>query len=576
MGDRTGEQFGNYRLVRLLGSGGFADVYLGQHIHLGSQMAIKLLHTRLLSQDQESFLREARTIASLEHPSIIRVIDCGIERDIPFIIMNYASLGTLRQRHPKGSILPLATIIPYVKQVASALHYAHERKLVHRDVKPENMLLGRKNEVLLSDFGVALVTSTTAQSTKEVAGTVAYMAPEQIMGKPCAASDQYALAMVVYEWLTGTLPFHGSFHELYGQHLYAAPRPLHEHSTIMAPGINTAVLRALAKEPQQRFPGVQQFAETLEKCFLASSSGSLLHPLPSNTFQTQPNITYSTIPASSSSRSSYPSLSSSLPNSLIASQSYTTRDMTAQSETTDTPSQLAPTFVKPVIRTTQPPFSISTVVPVPGTSQEYRSNQPQPALTPRLPISHMSSNSALLSMPIKSQSFSHIVSGTPQSQQRKRRARQHIMLAASCASLLALSISIFLLLPFIVQSGPRSSSVTPAQPTMPPTVTTTSAINSQPTPLTTRIPQKSVTPQAVSSTPISQPGSTETTEPVVTATAIYVLPTFPAYPASSPTTVARPTATATATRPASPTPTQVASPTETETPTSIATTTNKP
>ncbi len=142
MADRVGERFGNYQLVHLLGEGGFAEVYLGQHIHLSSLVAIKLLHSQLMRHEQEEFLQEARIIASLEHPSIIRVLDCGIEHNTPFLIMNYAPYGTLRQRHPKGTRLSLPEILTYVKQVASALQYAHDRKLIHRDIKPENMLLG--------------------------------------------------------------------------------------------------------------------------------------------------------------------------------------------------------------------------------------------------------------------------------------------------------------------------------------------------------------------------------------------------------------------------------------------------
>ena len=147
------QQFGNYRLVRHLGRGAFSDVYLGIHVHLKTPAAIKLLHTELTSSDVEKFRNEARTIARLEHPHIVRVLDFGIEDHTPFFVMIYAPNGTLRQRHPKGSILSLATVVSYVTQIADALQYAHHQKLIHRDIKPENMLMGRHNEVLLSDFG---------------------------------------------------------------------------------------------------------------------------------------------------------------------------------------------------------------------------------------------------------------------------------------------------------------------------------------------------------------------------------------------------------------------------------------
>src|SRR6266480_6247224 len=129
-------------------------------------------------------------------------------------------LGNYRQRHQQGTCLALETILPYVRQIADALQFAHDEKLIHRDIKPENMLLGRNNEVLLSDFGIAIITqSSRYQVTQEAAGTITYMAPEQIQGKPRLASDQYALGVVIYQWLSGDRPFHGSFPEIAAQHL---------------------------------------------------------------------------------------------------------------------------------------------------------------------------------------------------------------------------------------------------------------------------------------------------------------------------------------------------------------------
>src|SRR6266576_2183411 len=201
--DRVGQQLGNYRLSRLIGHGGFAEVYLGEHIHLNTQAAIKVLQIRLTGSHLEQFRNEARTIASLVHPNIVRVLDFGVEDDIPYLVMDYAPNGTLRQLHPRGTALALQNIVPYVKQVALALQYAHDRKLIHRDIKPENMLLGANGEVLLSDFGLVLLAqSTGSQTAKEMAGTLPYMAPEQINGKPRSASDQYALGIVLYEWLS--------------------------------------------------------------------------------------------------------------------------------------------------------------------------------------------------------------------------------------------------------------------------------------------------------------------------------------------------------------------------------------
>ena len=202
MADRVGQQFGNYQLVSLLGQGGYAEVYLGQHARLPLQAAIKVLHAHLTSSETEGFQREAETIARLTHPSIVRILDYDVQEGVPFLIMDYAPGGSLRRRYPKGNQVPLPQLMTVVKQVATALQYAHDHKVIHRDVKPENLLLGRQEEVLLSDFGLATLAQSTSQLSRNeqsTAGTIAYMAPEQIEGHPRAASDQYALAVVVYE-----------------------------------------------------------------------------------------------------------------------------------------------------------------------------------------------------------------------------------------------------------------------------------------------------------------------------------------------------------------------------------------
>jgi eukaryotic-like serine/threonine-protein kinase len=277
MADRSGQQIGNYRLVRLLGEGGFAEVYLGEHIYLGTEAAIKILRTQLTSDDIEQFQAEARIIARLEHPNIVRVLDFGVEGNTPFLVMSYAPNGTLRQYHKRGVPLPTTTIVSYVKQIADALQYAHNQKLIHRDIKPENMLIGRHNEIILSDFGIALVAqSSRYQHTRDVVGTVAYMAPEQIQGKPRPASDQYSLAVVVYEWLCGVRPFSGTFTEVAVQHAVAPPPPLHEKLPSISPDVEQVVLTALAKDPQQRFASVLAFANALEQ---ASQSTQLAVPL---------------------------------------------------------------------------------------------------------------------------------------------------------------------------------------------------------------------------------------------------------------------------------------------------------
>ncbi len=277
---RVGQQLGNYRLLRLLGAGGFAEVYLGEHVYLGTQAAIKVLQTRLAEDERESFLHEARIVARLVHPHIVRVLEFGVEAEVPFLVMDYAPNGTLRSRLPRGAKLSPESILPYVKQIADALQYAHAQGLVHRDVKPENMLLGREDEVLLSDFGIALIAqSARFESTQEVFGTASYMAPEQIQGKAEPASDQYALGVVLYEWLSGEVPFHGSFTELCSQHLFTPPPPLHERVPGISPAIEVVVEKALAKQPNQRFPDVLVLASALEEaCQLEQPPASGLEP----------------------------------------------------------------------------------------------------------------------------------------------------------------------------------------------------------------------------------------------------------------------------------------------------------
>jgi WD40 repeat protein len=261
----TGQRLGNYRLVRLLGQGGFAKVYLGEHVRLGTQSAIKLLATHLSDTEAEKFLAEARTIARLEHPHIIRILDFDVEQDIPFLVMSYAPNGTLRQRYPVGIRPPLDVILAYLKQVAAALQYAHDEKLIHRDIKPENLLIGRHNELLLSDFGIAMVAhSSHSQSTQEIMGTLSYMAPEQILGRPRPSSDQYALGIIVYEWLCGNQPFQGTAAEISAQHLQAEPPSLCEQVPGMPLALEAVVLKALEKDPHRRFSSVQEFAVALE------------------------------------------------------------------------------------------------------------------------------------------------------------------------------------------------------------------------------------------------------------------------------------------------------------------------
>ncbi|HET8841236.1 MAG TPA: serine/threonine-protein kinase, partial [Ktedonobacteraceae bacterium] len=265
------QPLGHYKLMRLLGRGGFADVYLGEHIHLNTQAAVKILHTRLAEEDIQAFKGEAQMVARLMHPHIVRVLDFGVEEMVPYLVMDYAPDGTLRNAFKKGQRVPLPTVLSWIKQAAEALQYAHDQRVIHRDVKPENMLVGRNREILLSDFGIALVQqSSRVQSTQNIAGTIAYMAPEQISAHPRPASDQYSLGIVAYEWLCGVRPFQGSYTEIAVKQSMVPPPPFQTYVPDIPPGVEQVIFHALQKDPGQRFPDIRSFVRALEQ--------SALHP----------------------------------------------------------------------------------------------------------------------------------------------------------------------------------------------------------------------------------------------------------------------------------------------------------
>lgn len=274
MDSRVGKRLGNYYLTHLLGSGGFSQVYLGEHIYLKRFVAIKVLSTQVSSKDEQAFLQEGRIIASLEHPNILRVLDFGIDAHVSYLVMEYAPNGTLRRRHPKGSLLPIHTMLPYVQQISAALQYAHDRRLIHCDVKPENMLIGGNGHILLADFGISTILSnTTAKTLQSIVGTIGYMAPEQFDGRIERASDQYALAVVVYEWLCGKKPFQGfTMIDTAMQHLLGQPQPLREIVPALPAAIEAVVMQALAKQPGERFPSIQDFAQALAQASPSTAS----------------------------------------------------------------------------------------------------------------------------------------------------------------------------------------------------------------------------------------------------------------------------------------------------------------
>lgn len=281
-----GLQVGNYRLVVRLGEGGFAEVYLGQHVHIKSmQAAIKILHARLPKETQAQFLHEAETIVLLKHPNIIHFIDFGIVDETPYLIMDYMANGTLRERHPRGHAIPLETVVSYVKQIAEALQYAHDRKIIHRDLKPENILIGENDKLVLGDFGISIPAHDFHSLTPQIEhGTPAYMAPEHFQKQAILASDQYSLGIIVYEWLCGQLPFTGSPAQLMDKHINIHPPSLCEKISVISPAVNQVVMKSLEKNQANRYPTIQTFALALEDALV-----SYIPPtMPANPFTPTP------------------------------------------------------------------------------------------------------------------------------------------------------------------------------------------------------------------------------------------------------------------------------------------------
>ena len=265
----SGERVGNYLLLQELGRGGHAHIYLAEHLYLKSPVALKLLNRSVaLHQDLVRFQFEARLLASLRHRHIVRALDFGWERTTPFLAMDYASRGSILSTFPRGIALSVESIVPAVLQIASALQYIHERQVIHCDLKPENILLGPHNQLWLADFGIATTTPSSPGHPyirQAVRGTPQYIAPEQVEGNPLPASDQYGLAVMVYEWLCGQPPFHGSMSELCFQHVSRPPPRLRDHVPSLSAAVERVVLKALSKDPQQRFANVLAFAAALKQ-----------------------------------------------------------------------------------------------------------------------------------------------------------------------------------------------------------------------------------------------------------------------------------------------------------------------
>lgn len=274
-------QGGRYHYERILGSGGMGEVYLMQDTRVGRLVAIKVVRAEGPAEGERAtdaarlFQREARAIATLEHPNILPLYDFGEETRteiaLTYMVMPYCADGSLEawQRAQGKQFLSAQQVAYLVEQAAEALQYAHDHKIIHLDVKPSNFLLRRNSRdpqrptLLLADFGIARNFTTVSSASRTIRGTPTSMAPEQWSGNPVFASDQYALAVMAYELLAGRPPFTGSMEQLMYQHFTVQAPPPGKFSPRLPSALDAVLLRALAKKPQERFPAVADFATAL-------------------------------------------------------------------------------------------------------------------------------------------------------------------------------------------------------------------------------------------------------------------------------------------------------------------------
>ncbi|HLI07373.1 MAG TPA: serine/threonine-protein kinase [Ktedonobacteraceae bacterium] len=272
---------GRYRLLRKIGSGGMGDVWLAEDPVLRRQVAIKTLpvHSQRDNEYLQRFVREARAAATLNHPHILLVHDYGEQpladgRSITYIVMPFVAGDTLSDQittyNSRGMLMPRQEALSYLSQAAEAIDYAHTQGIIHRDIKPKNMLLREDHWLLLSDFGIARILTDQQHLTQTGVGfgTPEYMAPEQAQGKAVPASDIYSLAVIAYQLFSGRLPFTADTpYALTIQHIVSPPPPPRQFNPALPPAVEQVILQGLAKDPGQRPPSTQAFVTALQAAF---------------------------------------------------------------------------------------------------------------------------------------------------------------------------------------------------------------------------------------------------------------------------------------------------------------------